>query len=112
VPPRGDWRDRDPYWQIWDQVTLDDPNVDFRRTGFLEHRDFLETYESAMNLDESDKRQLWADYNLYMVSHRTSFKRNDPDNPFWEKWHLDPDEDWDWHGWREAMGYPHGNRKS
>jgi hypothetical protein len=110
MPPRGDWRDRDPYWQIWDSVTLDDPNVNFRRTGFLEHRDLLEPYESALDLDEQDKRQFWADYNLYMVSHRTEYKRADPENPFWSNWNISPD-DWDWHGWRESMGYPHGNRR-
>lgn len=110
MPPRGDWRDRDPYWQIWDEVTLGDPESRGRRIGYLEHRDFLEQYEGPMDLDESEKRQFWADYNLYMVSKRTDYKRNDPENPFWSRWNLDPDE-WNWHGWREAMGYPHGNRR-
>jgi hypothetical protein len=110
VPPRGDWRDRDPYWQIWDEVSRNDPNYDGNRTGYLEHRDLLREFEFGLDLDEQEKRQFWADYNLYMVSHRTDYRRSDPENPFWGNWNISPD-DFDWHGWREAMGYPHGNRR-
>jgi hypothetical protein len=105
MPPR-----RDYYWQIWQEVSRDDPNRDRPLSGYLEHRDLLEQYEYGLDLDEQDKRQFWADYNLYMVSHRTDYRRNADDNPFWRTWGIDPDE-FDWHGWREAMGYPHGGRR-
>lgn len=108
MPPRN--RDGDYYWQIWTEVSREDPNRDRPLTGYLEHRELLEPYESGLELDEREKRQFWADYNLYMVSHRTDYKRNDDDNPFWRTWGIDPDQ-FDWHGWREAMGYPHGGRR-
>lgn len=111
MPKRNDWRDNDPYWQTWEEVTLNDPTVNFRRTGFLEHKDFVDDYARNMDLDEQEKRQFWADYNLYMVSRRTGIKRNDEEaNPFWSRWHLVADR-FNWRGWRDAMGYEHGNRR-
>lgn len=107
MPPR---RDSDPYYQIWDEVTRKDPNRTRPITGYLEHRDLIEQYAFALDLDEREKREFWADYNLYMVSHRTSYARNSEDNPFWRNWNMTPD-DFNWHEWREAMGYPHGNRR-
>lgn len=109
MPPRRDSGDFF-YRDIWEQVSRNDPNRDRPLTGYQEHRDLLEQYEWALDLDEREKRQFWADYNLYMVSHRTEYRRHSDDNPFWSTWNIDPSE-FDWHGWREAMGYPHGGRR-
>lgn len=116
MPPRsrGQFSD-DPYYQIWHDVTVTDP---WRQqpghrpaTGFYEHRELVDMYAYDLDLDERQKRQFWADYNLYLVSHRTNYRRNSSDNPFWRTWSINPDRDFDWHGWREAMGYEHGNRR-
>jgi hypothetical protein len=63
------------------------------------------------NLDEEDKQEIWRDYVHYLVSSKSHYLRNDIHNPFWAKWGVDPDY-FDWHAWREAMGYPHGVRRS
>jgi hypothetical protein len=60
------------------------------------------------NLDEEDKRDMWDDYLRYVVGKRgdrASYRRNDIRNPFWQKWGIDPEQDFDWAAWREAMGY-------
>lgn len=116
MPPRsrGQFSD-DPYYQIWHDVTVTDPWRSERghppATGFYEHRELIDMYAYDLDLDERQKRQFWADYNLYMVSHRTNYRRNSSDNPFWRTWGINPDRDFDWHAWREAMGYPHGGRR-
>jgi len=62
-------------------------------------------------MSERERRQFWAEYSHYMVSNRFKGMRNDPDsNPFWRKWGINPDT-FNWYGWREAMGYPHGGRR-
>lgn len=107
MPPRRYFGD-DPFYQIYRDVnTKDDGSL---QPGFLEHRDISEYYERGLDLDPLEKRQFWADYNLYMVSDRTGYRRNSVDNPFWERWNIDPNN-FDWHSWREAMGYPHGGRR-
>lgn len=112
MPPRRRRFSDDPYYQIWQDVTVNDP---WRRQrgnpparGFLQHKDFIDMLAYDLDLDEREKRQFWADYNLYMVSHRTRMKRNDPDtNPFWRTWGIDPmnPQAFNWEAWREAMGY-------
>lgn len=117
MPPRRGRFNDDPYYQIWDEVVRKDPNR--RRdaqgrlipaTGFFEHREIADMYAYALDLDAREKREFWADYNLFMVSRRTGIRRNNPENPFWSRWGISPDN-FDWHGWREAMGYPHGGRR-
>jgi hypothetical protein len=115
-PPRESPRRRrgrfadDPYYQAWDEIVRRDPNREGPARGYLEHRDVVDAYAADMDLDAQEKLQFWADYNLNMVSRRTGFRRNSDDNPFWRDWHINPDN-FDWWGWREAMGYPHGRRK-
>ena len=112
MPPRRNRFGDDPYYQIYRDInTKEDGSL---APGFMQHRDISEYYEQGLDLDPMERRQFWADYNLYMVSDRTGVRRNSVvDNPFWEKWNIDPtgDDGFDWHSWREAMGYPHGGRR-
>jgi hypothetical protein len=62
----------------------------------------------ALDLDADDKREMWDDYLEHLVGRKGShmaYRRNDLRNPFWQKWGIDPEEDFDWQAWREAMGY-------
>lgn len=101
MPRRNRFSD-DPYYQIYHQTAWKGDHI---RPGFLEHRATVEMYESALDLDERDRRQFWAEYLHYMVSDRSGVKRNDTEsNPFWNNWGINPDA-FDWQAWREAMGY-------
>lgn len=110
MPPRDrytDYRD-DPWYQIYHQTAYKEDRI---RPGYLEQREIVEMYTSALDLDAREAREFWADYLHYMVSDRSHVIRNDREsNPFWDEWGIDPDQ-FDWHGWREAMGYGHGARR-
>jgi hypothetical protein len=100
-------RERDPYLAAWDSQARG-------RTGYLNHREIIDDLASTYDLDEEEKQELWDDYLEYIVGERGErmrYRRNDIHNPFWQKWGIDPEEQFDWHAWREAMGYPHGDRK-
>jgi hypothetical protein len=106
MPPRRQFSD-DPYYGIYHQTAWKEDQI---RPGYLEHRDIANMYEQALDLDRDERLQFWRDYNNYLVSDRNHYRRSDPGNPFWDKWGIDPDV-FDWHSWREAMGYPHGGRR-
>ena len=95
-------RERDPYLAYWraEAVTRDGSP----RTGYLEHRDFFNSTIDHLDLDADEKLELWYIYLQHMVS--GSSKRNSITNPFFQAAGLHPDN-FDWWGWREAMGYPH-----
>ena len=97
-------RQTDPYIFWWDY------ELKRSRTGYFNHKDIIDDLALEYNLSEEDKQELWRDYLHYMVSKNSHFKRNDIRNPFWQKWGIDPDN-FDWHAWRDAMGYEHGARK-
>jgi len=99
-------RERDPYLRIWDDYNLN-------RTGYLHHKELIEDMAAQYDLDRDDEEEMWDDYLRWIVGKRgehQQYRRNDLQNPFWQKWGIDPEEQFDWHDWREAMGYPHGNR--
>jgi hypothetical protein len=108
MPPRRGRFSNDPYYQIYHQTAFKNNRI---RPGFLEHRNISETYEYDLDLDERERREFFADYLHFMVSDRYHGRRNDPQNPFFQKYGIDPEQDFDWHAWRLAMGYPEGNRK-
>lgn len=64
----------------------------------------------GLNVDEDTKIEYWEAYVRYMVNTQGSYRLNDIRNPFWQITHMHPDN-FDWHGWREAMGYPEGARR-
>jgi hypothetical protein len=101
-------RERDPYLADWDRRKLD-------RGNYLGHKDLIDDLAGAYDLDAKDKRELWNDYLRWIVGKRgvrAAYRRSDLRNPFWQKWGIDPEQDFDWWDWREAMGYPHGGRKA
>ena len=111
MPPRRNRFDDDPYYSIYRQMNTN-PDTGNLRPGFLQHREISQEYEVNMDMDRRERMQFWADYNHYLIQRHTSFKRNDPEhNPFWTKYNINPDRNFDWRAWREAMGYPHGNRR-
>lgn len=94
-------RERDPYLRTWDEAGL-------RRTGFQHHRDLVTDMAATYNLDEEEALEMWDDYLEDIVGRRgerMTYRRNDIRNPFWQKWGIDPEEDFDWSDWRDAMGY-------
>jgi len=96
----------DPYLDDWRGLTRE-------RTGYLNHKDIIDDMAFEYNLPEDEKQELWHDYLTYLVGRRgtrAQYRYRDPNNPFWTKWNIDPDS-FDWHAWREAMGYPHGRRR-
>lgn len=104
--PPGKRRPLDPYLNRWRELTRE-------RTGYLNHKDIIDDMAFEYDLDEDDKQELWEDYLRNMVGRRgirAQYKYHDINNPFWQKWNIDPDS-FDWHAWREAMGYPHGRRR-
>lgn len=107
-------RSNDPFYQIYRNNTdYEGPRGgQHTRPGFMEHRDVLEMYEYDLDLDERQRLQMWADYTRYMVGKpgEAPYRRNDQQNPFFQRWGINPDT-FDWHGWREAMGYPEGGRR-
>jgi len=101
-------RERDPYLADWDRRRLD-------RGNYLGHKDLIDDLAASHNLDYEEQYELWQDYLRWIVGKKGAhapYKRSDLHNPFWQKWGIDPEEDFNWHDWREAMGYPHGNRRS
>ena len=111
APPRADRdrqraRQRDPYLADWDRRRLE-------RGNYLGHKDLIDDLAGQYNLDAEDKYELWQDYLRWIVGKKgahAQYRRDDLHNPFWQKWGIDPEEDFDWWDWREAMGYPHGGR--
>ena len=57
--------------------------------------------------DDSERLEFWREFLRF--SQPGGQRRNDPNHPFWRYSGRDP-RDFDWHGWREAMNYPHGKR--
>ena len=108
MPPRRGRFSDDPYYEIYNQTAWKENQI---RPGFLEHREISEMYEEDLDMDSRERRQFFADYLHFMVSDRYNGRRNDDQNPFFQKYGIDPERDFDWHAWREAMGYPHGNRR-
>jgi hypothetical protein len=101
-------RERNPYLDSWDATTRGS------RTGFLNHKEIIDDLALTYDLDADDKREMWDDYLRDIVGRKgqhMSYRRNDIRNPFWQKWGIDPESEFDWHEWREAMGYPHGGRR-
>lgn len=107
-------RNEDPFYRIYrDNTDYEGPRGgQHSRPGYLEHRDVTEMYEEDLDLDPQERLQFWADYTRYMVGPKngTQYQRNAQDNPFFQRWGINPDT-FDWHGWREAMGYPQGGRR-
>jgi len=102
-------READPYRYTWNGLDLRDKEGN-ERGNYLGHLDFFRNNivdRHNLDLDPDEARELWEDYLRYMVS--GSYKRNELSNPFWQASGIHPDN-FDWWGWREAMGYPHGNR--
>lgn len=109
MPARRSRFSDDPYYQIYNQTAWKNNEI---RPGFIEHREISEVYEYDLDMDERERRQFFADYLHFMVSDRSHVKRNEPQsNPFWHKYGIDPEHDFDWHAWRQAMGYSEGNRR-
>jgi hypothetical protein len=101
-------RERDPFLADWDRRKLN-------RVGYMQHREMIDDMALTYDLDAEEKYEFWQDYLRWIVGKkgvRMQYRRSDLRNPFWQKWGIDPEEDFDWHDWREAMGYPHGNRRS
>ena len=93
-------RERDPYLRDWDAHNL-------HRTGFMQHKDIVEDMAATYNLDRDEELEMWNDYLTHIVGKRgvrAPYRRNDIRNPFWQKWGIDPEEDFDWSAWREAFG--------
>lgn len=103
---RGRFND-DPWYVIYNQTAWKGDQI---RPGYMEHRDIAEVFSQGLDLDRDETLRFWRDYNNYLVSDRYHGKRSDPNNPFWQKWNIDP-EAFNWRRWREAMGYPHGGRR-
>lgn len=103
MPPRRHNRfDDDPNYSTWRQLNTDE-NGNLAR-GYLQHREIAEQYESAMDMDRQEQRQFWADYSWFMTPGHGHII-NDPDsNPFWRKYNIDPERNFDWGAWREAIG--------
>lgn len=79
-------------------------------TGYSANEVFQAHYELFASLpgvqedDREEQLRLWDIYLEHMVA--TDEIRNDPSNPFWSEFGLDPrDVGFDWDEWRNAMGY-------
>lgn len=98
-PSRQRRRERNYYLDTWRGNTSG-------HTGYLTHKDIIDDLALEYNLDEEDKQELWDDYTQAMVGRRGTrlpYRYNDVNNPFWNKWGIDPDN-FDWQRWRETMG--------
>lgn len=96
-------RERDPYLSSWNTLS--------NRAGYLDHRDFFQDkIVGPADLDAEEQLELWQDYIRYMTRSNNAYRLNTLNNPFWAASGMHPD-DFDWYGWREAMGYEHGARK-
>jgi hypothetical protein len=87
---------RDEYREIWDRE---------RAEG--EYRKQLAVFRSAAEPLESDPDELldlWRSYVQHIVNGEGRYRRNSSSNMFWRDLGLDP-RDFDWAGWRVAMGY-------
>jgi hypothetical protein len=100
-------RERDPYLATWDGRTGG------TRGNFLGHRDFARDLTSYYDIPADEAEDFWDDYLRYMVGRRGErmpYRRDDIRNPFWQNWDINPDS-FNWHEWREEMGYSHGARR-
>lgn len=93
---RRERRERDPFKQIWD---AEKPG---RRGNYQRQREVFDAIPGMDDETPEDQEYLWRSYLSNMVFGNR--QRNDPGNPFWDDIGMHP-RDWDWHGWREAMGY-------
>ncbi len=59
--------------------------------------------------DPDEQLMLWESYVRYINKGEGRFRRQSPQNMFWQDSGIDPTS-WDWRRWREAMGYTGKNR--
>lgn len=94
----------DPFAQVYVEETL-------RRPGTQEYQRQVSFIRDLYGFEREDREtqlEIWREYLKFNKSGGP--RRNDPSHPFWRYTGIDP-RDFDWHGWREAMGYRHGGRK-
>jgi hypothetical protein len=58
-------------------------------------------------LTRDEQLEVWREFIKF--NQRGDIRRKDPRHPFWQTTGIHPDN-FDWHGWREMMGYSHGAR--
>ena len=100
-PPR---RPYDPFRAAWNR------HLGSKDWRYQDQRDFMRDIFYTYDISGDRQTEMWRDYVKWMVKPGQKFRRNDPRGPFWRKYGITPSS-WDWHAWREAMGYPHGNRR-
>jgi hypothetical protein len=99
------------YDDIWEESVSEYIIDDIRqKTGFSERelvQEHLSIFLAIPGITETprgERYELWQDYLDSMVEGAFNQDR------FFNLVGIDRG-DFDWHAWREAMGYPHGNRK-
>ena len=107
-PPRRRERRADtPEARVWRQNTGKRPGT----RAYQHHREVMTSIPYFSDMDEDEQIDFWDSYTRYMVDVKDApYRINSLDNPFWSEVGIHPD-DFDWHEWREAMGYPHGARR-
>lgn len=87
------------------QIRRIQDDTGFSRNEIFQHH--VELFYSLPGIDEENRGEqlrLWQVYLDHMVVSRE--RRNDPANPFWREFGIDPRTvAFDWGEWRDAMGY-------
>jgi hypothetical protein len=98
TPPGGfDDKER-AFRQAWIEETLERPGRRYRTV-----RRFFDELP-LMYEDEQEEYDTWRSFCGNMVA-KGGIRRNDIHNPFWQETGLNPRRDFDWDGFRRAMGY-------
>lgn len=97
-----------PYDEAWHRIVGEEFTDDIHdRTGYSEreiiqeHLEFVSGFPDWDNMPRYERMEVWRDYLDVMVMGNTDHMTR---NEFFESIGLDP-RDFDWEGWREAMGY-------
>lgn len=115
LPPSRRGGGGNPFREAFDgtvprrQIRRIQDDTGFSRNEIFQHH--AELFYSLPGITEEDRGEqlrLWQVYLDHMVVSRE--RRNDPRNPFWREFGIDPRTvAFDWGEWRDAMGYSRRN---